>query len=175
MPHKILRRNAMWTAFTIAVLLIISPAVLSSQAQAKGPGVKIITTLYSVIGMQNGQPGWVGNAIATVGGQAPVQATYFCPAAIPQFKPGGELYGTETCTYTLPDGTYTVFNRFTALPDSAPGLYTMHTLSTITNGTGRYGNASGHLIERAQFIFDPAFPVPLPALGRSEGVIFGIQ
>jgi hypothetical protein len=176
MPSERVGRNTNWTAVVMtAALLITSSALIPAQGPEKSGGVKVITSLYSIMGVQNDQAGWVGNAIISVAGQAPVQATYFCPAAIPQFKHGGELYGTETCTYTLPDGTYTVTNRFTALPDSAPNLYIMHTLSTITNGTGRYEKASGQFIERAQFIFDPNFPVPLPALGRSEGVIFGIQ
>jgi len=165
----------------IATLLMGLAPSLMAQGQGKGPGVKIIATLYSTLGVDDNQVlGWVGHAVITIGNQAPVQGTYFCPMATPNFRPGGEMYGTETCIYTLGDDplgndTFTVLNRFTALPDSAPNLYIMHTVSTITKGTGRFEKASGQLIERAEFIFMPGFAVALPALGRSEGVIFGMQ
>jgi len=169
-------KNTRTAVAIIATLLIGLAPSLMAQGKGKGPGVKVVATLYSTLGYENGELGWVGHSVVTIGDQAPVPAKYFCPMATPNFRPGGEMYGTETCIHTVGDGnTFTVLNRFTALPDSAPNLYTMHTVSTITKGTGRFANASGQLIERAQFIFAPEFPVALPALGRSEGVIFGIQ
>ena len=150
---------------------VVMASAVSATAQGKGPGVKIVATLYSTFD----GTGWVGNAIVVLGENDPVKATYFCPVSQPTQKRGGEMNVVEICSYSLPDGTFEVLNRATCLPDSAPGLYTMHTISTITKGTGRYERASGELIERAQFIFTGDFPVRLPALGRTEGVIFGIQ
>jgi hypothetical protein len=160
----------------MATVVMASAVSAPAQGKGKGPGVKIVATLYSTFGSNSdNQLGWVGNAIVVLGENAPVPAKYFCPASQPTQKRGGEINAVEICTYELPDGTFEVLNRATGLPDSAPGLYTMHTISTITKGTGRYERASGELIERAQFIFTGDFPVALPALGRTEGVIFGIQ
>jgi hypothetical protein len=169
-------KNTRTAVAIIATLLIGLAPSLTAQGKGKGPGVKIVATLYSTFGVNSDDiPGWVGNAIVALGEEAQVPAKYFCPASQPTQKRGGEINAIEVCTYVLQDGTFEVLNRATGLPDSAPGLYTMHTISTITKGTGRYEQASGELIERAQFIFTGDFPVGLPALGRTEGIIFGIQ
>jgi hypothetical protein len=152
----------------VAVLVAISAA--SAMAQGNGPGTKVIATLFSTLG----PAGWEGNAILLVGDEA-MTATYTCAGPLPTAKPGGALNGTETCTFTVVgEGTFQLNNEFMALPDSAPGLYTMHTISAIANGTGRFAGTSGKLIERAQFVFPFALPVT-PALGRSEGTIFGFK
>ena len=169
-------KNTTQTAVAmIATLLIGLAPSLMAQGKGKGPGVKVVATLYSTVGFNNEEFGWVGHSVVTIGDQAPVQGTYFCPMATPNVRPGGEMYGTETCIHIVGGDTFTVLNRFTALPDSAPNLYIMYTISTITKGTGRFERASGQLIERAQFIFMPDFEVPPPALGRTEGLIFGIR
>jgi hypothetical protein len=160
------------TRFGVAIVaILIAISAVSVMAQGNGPGTKVVATLFSTLG----PAGWEGNAILQVGDQT-MTATYVCAGPFPQQKNGGALYGTETCTFTVAgQGTFQLNNEFTALPDSAPALYTMHTISTIANGTGSFAGTSGQLIERAQFVFPRALPVPSPALGRSEGTIFGLR
>ena len=125
-----------------------------------------------------GKGAWVGHAILAIGGNPPVKATIVDRNNSIARTPDGAISGTETITFSLPDGSsFDVRAKFTGIPASTPGLYRLDETGTIANGTGAYDRVSGQVVVQGPFLFpDPATtPGAPPWIAEIHGVIQGLK
>ena len=118
--------------------------------------------------------GWVGNALVSLDGGAPEDATFLDANTgldLDAFLAGRPFKGTEVLTLTFANGdAFSEDARFVGVPASTPALYELQETGTITSGTGRFANASGHVAVAGPFL-NPATVATPPWIGRIEGHI----
>jgi hypothetical protein len=94
-------------------------------------------------------------------------------------RPNGTIYGTETISFQFADGSgsFDIVARFEGTPGSTPGLYMLHEVGVIANGTGGHSGASGYVTVQGPFLFpDPAVTAGAPPwIAEIHGAISGFQ
>lgn len=116
---------------------------------------------------------WVGFALVQIGNADPVEATVVDRNMSHGLKNNMAIYGTEVITFTFADGSFELVGRYEGSKASTPGLYTLHEVGTISNGTGRYARMSGHASVEGPFLF-PFLGIvngPAPWMAELHGVM----
>lgn len=121
------------------------------------PPVTFSGSIYAHFDLEVGA--WVGHAMVSIGNQPPKFATIVdesTGAGAPprQTTREGMWYGTELMVMTFVDGSGTIefTSKYRATPESAPGLFELHEVSSITKGTGDYAGISGTASIQGPFI-----------------------
>jgi hypothetical protein len=128
----------------VVMLTTAAAQTVVTRGAASPPSVSIVSG--TILGrLDLGQGAWVGTAYLRFGQDAPRTATFIDRnnSMIP--KSNGGISGTETITFTFPDGSFDLVARFDSNPMAAPNLYTFAEFGTITNGKGKYASLSGYL------------------------------
>jgi hypothetical protein len=150
------------------------------EAAGRAQTVEFSATIYGSFDYNfEGVGAWVGNALIRFGSK---------PAAVASFadrntsfgqRPNGAIYGTETISLKFTDGSgsFDIVARFEGVPGSTPGLYTLHEIGAISNGTGTYAGVSGYVTVQGPFLFpDPTITAGAPPwIAEIHGAISGLQ
>jgi hypothetical protein len=174
-------------ALGIAVLLAVSALVPKAAAQLRGKleastahSVQISATIYGSFDYNfEGVGAWVGYALVSFGDQPAKVATFADRNTSFGQRKNGAIYGTETISLRFADGSgkFDIPARFEGIPGATPGLYNLHEVGSIANGTGKYSQTSGYLTVQGPFLFpDPAIAAGTPPwIAEIHGVIFGVD
>ena len=134
-------------------------------------------TVFGAFDYQQGA--WVGHVILRFGDGRPQRATVVDRNTSFDMKENGAISGTETWTVTMADGsgTFQILAAFSGVPQTAPGLYTLHEAGNIANGTGKYATLTGHVAVHGPFLFpDPEVtPGAPPWISEVHGVVTGLE
>ena len=156
-------------------LLIMTP--WSPATQAADTAEPLSGTIYGAFDYTQGA--WVGHAILRFGKSDPVKATFVDRNTSFDMKDNGAIYGTETITLKFDDGsgTFEIQGTFTGIPQVTPNLYLLHEIGTMSNGTGKYQNLSGHVWVEGPFLLpDPTTtPGAPPWIAEIHGPVKGMK
>jgi len=142
-------------------------------------GAQISATIYGSFDYNfEGVGAWVGHALISFGDKPAKAATFADRNTSFNQRKNGAIYGTETISLRFIDGSGTIdiFATFEGTPGATPGLYNLHEVGTMGNGTGQYSGASGYVTVQGPFLFpDPGITAGAPPwIAEIYGVIFGI-
>lgn len=174
----------MKAVLVLALALLASNAFaqlrVKEEAHARAQGVQISATIYGVFDYNfEGVGAWVGHALIRFGDKPAKVATFADRNTSFQQRKNGAISGTETISLRLTDGsgTFDIVARFEGTPGATPGLYNLHEVGAIGNGTGDYSRASGYVTVQGPFLFpDPATTAGAPPwIGEIHGAIFGMR
>jgi hypothetical protein len=163
-----------------AVIGLVGLLVMTAGAgrpAAKNEAVTLAGTVFGAFDYQQGA--WVGHVVLRFGDGRPQTATVVDRNTSFDMKANGAFYGTETWTVTMADGsgTFQILAAFSAVPQTAPGLYTLHEVGNVANGTGKYATLTGHVAVHGPFLFPDPEATPGAPLWISEvhGVVTGLE
>ena len=150
------------------------------EAAGRAQTIEISATIYGSFDYNfEGVGAWVGNALIRFGEKPAVGATFADRNTSFGQRPNGAIYGTETISLRFADGsgTFDIVARFEGTPGSTPGLYKLHEIGAIANGTGAYTGVSGYVTVQGPFLFpDPTVtPGAPPWIAEIHGAISGLQ
>lgn len=142
--------------------------------------IEISATIYGNFDYNfEGVGAWVGNALIRFGDKPTAVTTFADRNTSFGQRPNGAIYGTETISLRFADGrgAFDIVARFEGTPASTPGLYMLHEIGAICNGTGAYSGVSGYVAVQGPFLFpDPSVtPGAPPWVAEIHGAISGLQ
>ena len=168
--------------FALALIASDARGQLRSKPEAAGRAqtVEISATIYGSFDYTfEGVGAWVGNALIRLGNKPTAAATFADRNTSFGQRPNGAIYGTETISLRFADGsgTFDIVARFEGIPGATPGLYALHEIGVIANGTGAYSGVSGYVTVQGPFLFpDPALTAGAPPwIAEIHGAISGLQ
>lgn len=148
----------------VAAAVVLLMALVASQVpgvMAQGQATTISATFYGNYDFTfEGRGAWVGYAIFDFGGESPVTAKLVDRNTSKGRNKNGSIYGTETISLTFTDGSGTLELpcRFDGTPAATPGLYTLHEVCSLANGTGKYQNVAGQVVNHGPFLLPSIVP-----------------
>jgi len=136
----------------------VSPLVAANYVSgATNTALTFSGSIYAHLDLAVGA--WVGHAMVSIGNQPPKFATIVDQSTGAGAPPShrtreGMWYGTELMVMTFVDGSGSIefTSKYRATPESAPGLFELHEVCSITNGTGDYAGISGTASIQGPFI-----------------------
>lgn len=168
--------------FALTLIAFDAHGQLRSRPEAAGHAqtMEISATIYGNFDYNfEGVGAWVGNALIRLSDKPAVVATFADRNTSFGQRPNGAIYGTETISLKFTDGsgTFDIVSRFEGIPGSTPGLYTLHEIGVIANGTGAYSGVSGYVTVQGPFLFpDPSVTAGAPPwIAEIHGAISGLQ
>ena len=176
------RKLHCYVAFALALIASDAEGQLRPRPDTSGHAqtMEISATIYGSFDYNfEGVGAWVGNALIRFGEKPAAVATFADRNTSFAQRPNGAIYGTETISLRLADGSgaFDIVARFEGTPGSTPGLYTLHEIGVIANGTGAYSGVSGYVAIQGPFLFpDPAVTTGAPPwIAEIHGAISGLQ
>jgi hypothetical protein len=169
---------------TIALALLASNVFAQLRAKPDTPAheraVQVSATIYGAFDYNfEGVGAWVGYALIRFGDKPAKVATFADRNTSFQQRTNGAISGTETISLRFSDGSGTldIVARFEGTPGATPGLYNLHEVGAIGNGTGDYSHASGYVTVQGPFLFpDPSITAGAPPwIGEIHGSIVGMR
>jgi hypothetical protein len=178
-----MKRNLKYCVlFALSLIAFEARGQLRSKPEASGRAqtVEISATIYGKFDYNfEGVGAWVGNALIRLGDRPAAVATFADRNTSFSQRPNGAIYGTETISLRFADGSGTldIVARFEGIPGSTPGLYTLHEIGVIANGTGAYSEVTGYVTVQGPFLFpDPMVTAGAPPwIAEIHGAISGLQ
>jgi hypothetical protein len=169
-----------------ALVLVLAGLSASAQLRAKPEpggrprGVEIAATIYGSFDYNfEGVGAWVGHALIRFGEKPAKVATFADRNTSFNQRKNGAIYGTETISLSFTDGsgTFDILARFEGTPGATPGLYMLHEIGAISNGTGTYAGVSGYVTVQGPFLFpDPAITEGAPPwIAELHGMVLGMK
>ena len=142
--------------------------------------VEISATIYGSFDYNfEGVDSWVGYTLVRFGDKPAAVATFADRNTSFGQRPNGAIYGTETISLRFADGsgTFDIVARFEGTPGSTPGVYALHEIGVIANGTAAYSGVSGYVTVQGPFLFpDPTVTAGAPPwIAEVHGAISGLQ
>jgi hypothetical protein len=150
------------------------------EASTRAQAVQISATIYGSFDYNfEGVGAWVGHALIRLGDKPAKVATFADRNTSFNQRKNGAIYGTETISLRFTDGSgsFEIVARFEGTAGATPGLYNLHEVGSIGNGTGEYSGVSGYVTVQGPFLFpDPTItPGAPPWISELHGEIFGIN
>ena len=142
--------------------------------------VEISATIYGSFDYNfEGVGAWVGYTLVRFGDKPAAVATFADRNTSFGQRPNGAIFGTETISLRFANGsgTFDIVARFEGTPGSTPGLYALHEIGVIANGTAAYSGVSGYVTVQGPFLFpDPTVTAGAPPwIAENHGAISGLQ
>ncbi len=158
-------------AFAVLLSLVCLPSAQAqlparAAASAQAPAAQLSATLYGNFDYAfEGRGAWVGHALVSIGGGPAKTAEFADRNTSIAMRANGAIYGTETISVHFLDGSgdFQIMSQFEGTPAPTPGLYNLHEVGAITNGTGDYAGISGVVAVEGPFMFpDPRITTGAP-------------
>jgi hypothetical protein len=171
----------------VAALVVLASALnVFAQLRARPepstrtPAAQISATIYGTFDYSfEGVGAWTGSALVRFGDKATKVAAFVDRNTDFHQRNNGAIYGTENISLRFLDGsgTFDILSRFEGTPESTPGLYYLHEVGAIANGTGEYSGVSGYVTVHGPFLFpDPAITEGAPPwISEIHGTILGMH
>jgi hypothetical protein len=170
------------SALALAVIVsnVAAQSRAGSEARPRAQSTQISATIYGSFDYNfEGAGAWVGYALIRFGDKPAKAATFVDRNTSFQQRRNGGIYGTETISVRFTDGsgTFEVVARFEGTPGATPGLYHLHEVGAIGNGTGAYSRVSGYVAIHGPFLFpDPATTAGAPSwISELHGQVSGLS
>ncbi len=167
----------------LLALLVFLPAARAQlrekpEAFARTPALQISATIYGGFDYNfEGHGAWVGHALVSIGNSPAKVAEFADRNTSFGMRQNGAIYGTETISLRFIDGsgTFDIPARFEGTPGGTPGLYNLHEVGSIMNGTGAFLGVSGVVAVQGPFLFpDPSVTAGVPPwIAEIHGSIHG--
>jgi hypothetical protein len=170
--------------------VVVALTMMASAAQAqlrpkpeaigRARAMEISATIYGSFDYNfEGSGAWVGNTLIRFGEQPAKVATFADRNTSFHQRANGAIYGTETISLSFADasGTFDIVARFEGTPGATPGLFMLHEIGVIANGTGAYSGVSGYVTVQGPFLYpDPSVTAGAPPwIAEIHGAISGLQ
>jgi hypothetical protein len=177
-------KQMMKSVLLLALLSTASNAFGQLRAKPEKSGqlqaVQISGTIYGSFDYDfEGVGAWVGHVLVSFGDKPAKVATFADRNTSFNQRKNGAIYGTETISLSFTDGsgTFDILATFEGTPGATPGLFDLHEIGTIANGTGEYSRVSGSVTVHGPFLFpDPSITQGAPLwISEVHGAILGFK